>query len=433
MSGLATAADTVVPDRVAAAALEHPGQRRWLLALLASLGLVGLFMASTAWVLVVGVGVWGNNIPVTWALDIVSYDYWIGLATGALLTSAAALLFGTGLRSGINRVAETVAVLAALCAGVYPILHLGRPWFFFWNLPYPDTLALWPQFRSPLVWDEMDILGYLAVSLTFWYIGLIPDLAAMRDRSRNLLRAKIYGVAALGWRGSAAHWRRWRQAYRCLAVMAVLMVVCLQTGASVMYAATVEPGWHDTLLPALFVATAAFTGLAGVLLVAVVVRHGLGLEEVVTTAHLDLLGRLLLGTGIASIYCYGFDLFDTAMAHNGFDLAVQARRLTGSLAWSYWAVIGAAFVPVQLLWWGRLRRNSAVALLVSALVLVGMWADRFMLLVSTQLRDFLPSAQHTYSTTFWEWGVFVGSAGLFATLLLFAARYLPMATMRRHA
>jgi len=279
----------------------------------------------------------------------------------------------------------------------------------------------------------MDILGYLAVSLTFWYVGLIPDLAAMRDRSRSLLRARIYGVAALGWRGSAVHWRRWRHAYRCLAVMAVLMVVCLQTGASVMYAASVEPGWHDTLLPALFVATAAFTGLAGVLAVAVVVRHGLGLQEVVTTAHLDLLGKLLLGTGIASIYCYGFDLFGTAMAHDGFDLAVQARRLTGPLAWSYWTVIGAAFVPVQLLWWGRLRRSPAVALLVSALVLVGMWADRFMLLVSTQMHDFLPSAQHGYSTTFWEWGVFAGSAGLFATLLLLAARYLPMATMRRHA
>ena len=433
MSGLAAAADRDVPDRIATAALEHPGQRRWLLALLAGLGLVGLLMVTLAWVLVVGVGVWGNNIPVAWALDIVSYDYWIGLATGALLTSAATLLFGTGLRSGVNRVAETVAVVAAFAAAIYPIVHLGRPWFFFWNLPYPNTLVLWPQFRSPLVWDEMDILGYLAVSITFWYVGLIPDFAAMRDRSRSLRRAKAYGVAALGWRGSAVHWRRWRHAYRCLAVLAVLIVVCLQTGASVMYAATVEPGWQDTLLPALFVATAALTGLAGVLAMAVFVRQGLGLQEVVTTAHLDLLGKLLLGSAIASIYCYGFDLFGTAMAHNGFELVVQARRLTGSLAWSYWLVIGTAFVPVQVLWWGRMRRSPVVALLVSVLVLVGMWADRFMLLVSTQVRDFLPSSQHSYSSTVWEWGLFAGTAGLFATLLLLAARYLPMAAMRRNA
>ncbi len=432
MSGLANA-ERVVPDRIATVALDHPGQRRWLLALLASLGLVGLLMASIAWALVVGVGVWGNNIPVAWALDIVGYDFWIGLATGALLTSAATLLFGTGLRSGVNRVAETVAVAAVLAAAIYPILHLGRPWFFFWNLPYPNTLVLWPQFRSPLVWDEMDILGFLAVSLTFWYVGLIPDLAAMRDRSRSLPRARLYGVAALGWRGSAVHWRRWRHAYRSLAVLAVLIVVCLQTGASVMYAATVEPGWHDTLLPALFVATAAFTGLAGVLAVAVVVRQGLGLQEAVTTAHLDLLGRLLLGAGIASIYCYGFDLFGTAMAHDKFDLAVQARRLTGSLAWSYWAVVGAAFVPAQLLWVGRLRRSPAVALVVSVLVLVGMWADRFMLLVSTQVDDFLPSSRHAYASTFWEWSTFIGSAGLLMLLLLLAARFLPMATMRRNA
>ena len=432
MSGLVV--DTaVVPDRIAAVALDPPGQRRWLLALLASLGLTGLLMASVAWVLVAGVGVWGNNIPVGWALDIVSYDFWIGLATGALLTSAATLLFGSGLRGGVNRVAETVALLAALAAGIYPILHLGRPWFFFWNLPYPNTLVLWPQFRSPLVWDEFDILGFLAVSLTFWYVGLVPDLAAMRDRSRSPVRARLYGVAALGWRGSALHWRRWRHAYRSLAVLAVLIVVCLQTGASVMYAATVEPGWHDTLLPALFVATAAFTGLAGVLVVAVVVRQGLGLQQAVTTAHLDLLGRLLLGAGVASIYCYGFDLFGSAIGHDKFDLMVQARRLTGSLAWSYWAVVGAAFVPVQLLWFGRLRRSPAVSLLVSLLVLVGMWADRFMLLVSTQLRDFLPSSRHAYASTFWEWSTFIGSGGLLVLLLLLAARFLPMATMRRHA
>ncbi len=432
MSGLVVA-DGVVPDRIATVALEHPGQRRWLLALLASLGMVGLLMAGLAYVLVVGVGVWGNNIPVTWALDIVGYDFWIGLATGALLTSATTLLFGSGLRGGVNRVAETVAVVAAIAAGIYPIVHLGRPWFFYWNLPYPTTLILWPQFRSPLVWDEMDILGFLAVSLAFWYVGLIPDLAAMRDRSRSLVRARIYGVAALGWRGSAVHWRRWRHAYRSLAVLAVLIVVCLQTGASVMYAATVEPGWHDTLLPALFVATAALTGLAGVLAVAVVARQGLGLQEVVTTAHLDLLGRLLLGAGVASIYCYGFDLFGTAMAHDKFDLAVQARRLTGSLGWSYWLVIGAAFVPTQAMWFPAARRSPAVAFVVALLVLVGMWADRFMLLVSTQLGDFLPSSYHTYASTFWDWAVFIGSAGLLMLLLLLAARFLPMATMRRNA
>ncbi len=433
MSSAVLLSGVAVADRVGGATLDHPGQRRWLLAFLASLGLLGLYVVSIAWALIEGVGIWGNNIPVAWALDIVNYDYWIGIATGSLLVSAATLLCGNGLRSGVNRLAETVAVLAAFAAGVYPILHLGRPWFFFWNLPYPDTLGLWPQFRSPLVWDEMDILGYLAVSITFWYVGLIPDLAAMRDRARTRLSAKIYGVAALGWRGSAVHWRRWRQTYRSLAVLAVIMVVCLQTGASVMYAGSVEPGWHDTILPAEYVATAALSGIAATLLCVVLVRSVLALEDVVTLRHLDLLGKLLLAAAIASIYCYGFDLFGTVLKHDKFDLAVQARRLGGSLAWSYWLVVAAAFLPPQLLWWGRLRRSPVVMLLVAVLALVGMWSDRFMVLVSTQVQDFLPSSYHGYSATFWGIATFAGSAGLFATLLLLAVRYLPMATMRPNA
>ncbi len=409
---------------------------RWWLAFAAACGLVGLMAISTGWLLVQGVGIWGNNVPVTWALDIVSYDWWIGIASGGLVVSAMLLLLDAEWRGALNRITETMALVSAAAAGLYPIIHLGRPWFFYWNLPYPNTFLLWPQVRSPLFWDAVDIISYLLVCLSFWYVGMLPDLAAMRDRAIErlhdgpgqelcVLRAQLYGIAALGWRGSALHWQRWMQAYRTIALFGVLLVVSLQTGAAVMFAGTVEPGWHDALLPVTFLFGAIFSGVAMVAVLAVVLRNVFGLTPLITPRHLDLLAKLLLALGLVSLYCYAAEFGTTWLTGNGFDRGVLARRFDGPHAWSTWAIIACALVPVHLFWISRARRSGVALLLVGLLVSAGMYADHFMVIVITLQHDFLPSAAQSYSVDLWGVATFAGSVGLFLALLLLFLRYLP--------
>ena len=320
----------MVGAEVTDVAFGHQGGLRWWLAFIVSLGLIGLLTGSLFWVLYEGIGVWGNNIPVTWALDIVSYDWWIGVASGGLLVSALLLLLGAEWRGAINRITETMGLIAAAAAGLYPIVHLGRPWFFYWNLPYPNTFLLWPQFRSPLYWDAVDIISYLLICLCFWYVGMLPDLANMRDRSiertermagrpghwLRLLRAQLYGIGALGWRGSVIHWQRWERAYRAIAVFGVVLVVSLQTGAAVMFAGSVEPGWHDALLPVAFLFAALFAGVAVVAMLVVVMRAVFPLRDLVTARHLNLLALLLLALGWANVYCYAGGVPDDQPCRN---------------------------------------------------------------------------------------------------------------------
>ena len=427
---------------VAAIALEHPG-RRWWIAFAGAMALVGLLAICLAWLLYEGTGIWGNNIPVTWALDIVSYDWWIGIASGGLLVSAILLLTDLAWRGALNRIAETMALIAAAAAGIYPIIHLGRPWFFFWNLPYPNTLLLWPQLRSPLYWDAIDIISYLLVCLSFWYIGLLPDLATLRDRAvargkraserdggrRHMFRAQLYGIFALGWRGSAVHWHRWTLVYRIIALFGALLVVSLQTGAAVMFAGTVEPGWHDALMPVSFLAAALFAGIAMVSVLTVLLRSVYPLQPFITERHLDLLGTLLLGLGLINLYCYATEFAVSATLGTEYDRAVIARRFAGPNAWSSWMIIGCALLPVQLFWLGFMRRSAPILGAVSILVAAGMWADHFMVLVITQQHDFLPSAARRYGMDLWGLGTFAGSFGLFVALLLLATRFLPMVSV----
>jgi molybdopterin-containing oxidoreductase family membrane subunit len=410
-------------------AFVHEAQRWWWIAFLASLALLGIFAASLAALLYEGVGVWGNNIPVTWALDIVSYDWWIGLATGSLLVSALLLLLRQEWRNALNRAAESCALFAAVAAGLYPIVHLGRPWFFYWTLPYPNTLLLWPQFRSPLSWDALAIISYLVVCVTFWYVGMLPDLALLRDRASGLRRRQIYGLLALGWRGSAAHWARLGHAYRSLAMLAIAIVVSLQTGAAVMFAGAVEPGWHDTMLPVAFLLAAAFAGVAAIAMVTVVLRAAFALDRVITAAHLDLLAWLLLGLGLANAYCYAAEFFTTALGGNSYDIAVMLERFGGPYAWAFWLIVVAALLPVQLFWLRPLRRAPRLIFAVSLLVTLGMWADHFMVIVTTLSHDFLPSAEHVYAASVWGIGTFAGSIGLFLALLLLALRYMPVVSL----
>ncbi|WP_428375746.1 quinol:electron acceptor oxidoreductase subunit ActD [Lichenicoccus sp.] len=415
----------------------QPGLRWWL-GLAASIGLIGVLLISLGWLLYEGTGVWGNNIPVTWALDIVSYDWWIGIACGALLVSSAMLLFGTPERDALNRITETVAVLAAVAAAVYPIIHLGRPWFFYWNLPYPNTMLLQPQVRSPLFWDAIDILAYLTISVSFWATGLLPDLARLRDRAseritegdpdyenRRRLRARLYGVAALGWRGSAMHWHRWRQAMRCLAVLGLLIVPTLQSGAAVMFAGTVLPGWHDTIMPVSFLVGAVFSGVAAVALVSIVARSALRLQRSIDARPLALLAWLLLGLGLAELYCEAAGIYATLLGGDSTEIASLHRRLAGDQAWAFWTMLAAGPLAAQLFWLPFVRRSAAAIASLGASICLGMWADHFMVIVPALEHDFLPSSAHAYTIGFWGLATFAGSGGLFLFLLLVLLRILP--------
>ncbi len=422
---------------VSGIAFGHPLRLRWWLAFVAAVGLLGILAVSLLYILYEGVGVWGNNVPVTWALDIVSYDWWIGIASGGLLVSAVLMLFGTEWHGALNRLTETGALIAAGAAACYPIIHLGRPWFFYWNLPYPNTLLLMPQVRSPLYWDAIDIVSYLMIALTFWTIGLLPDLATLRDRAierwretgRGKYRAYMYGLFALGWRGSAYHWHRWLQAYRIVAVMGVLLVFSLQTGAAVMFAGSVEPGWHDALLPFAFAMGAILAGVAFVAAAAVALRWIFRLDGMITDAHLHVLAVLLLVLGLVNLYCYATEFFSTLLGNDPFETAVMSRRFTGPHAWAFWDIALLALLPVHAFWFAAARRSALVIALVGIAVSIGIFGDHFMVIVTTLQHDFLPSSDHPFTSDLWGIATFLGSVGLFFTLALLALRYLPVVSI----
>jgi Ni/Fe-hydrogenase subunit HybB-like protein len=451
MSGIArdnpiAAADTSwagVGQLVSDVALGHPSSLRWWAALAAALALMGVLAVCVLYLLIEGVGVWGNNIPVTWALDIVSYDWWIGVACGGLTISAVLLLLDAEWRGAVNRLTETMAVIAACAAGLYPIIHLGRPWFFYWNLPYPNTFLLWPQFRSPLYWDAVDIISFLLVCVSFWYVGLLPDLGCMRDRAleraermagrpgagMRLMKAQMYGIAAIGWRGSATHWQRWEQAYRAIAAFGIIVVISLQAAAAVMFAGSLEPGWHDTMMPITFLCSALFSGAAVATLLLMVVRAVFPLRPLMAPRHVELLAWLLLGLGTASLYCESVQACFTLLMGSPYARQVQARQFGGAHAWSTWALILCALLPVHLFWIPRLRRTPVVLGAVGLLAAFGLWADHFMVIVTTLQQDFLPSSAHPYTMDAVAVGTFIGTIGLFLFLLLLFLRYVPMVSI----
>jgi molybdopterin-containing oxidoreductase family membrane subunit len=293
-----------ITDQIARIPLQFPTRRRWLVALAFSSLLLLLFFVSVAVLFTRGVGIWGINIPVNWAFAIHNYVWWLGIGHAGTLISALLLLIGREWRNSLNRFAETMTLFAVICAAIYPVLHLGRPWFIYWIFPYPSTMQVWPQFRSPLEWDIWAILTYLTVSLVFWYIGLVPDLAAARDRARRRGWQVFFGVLCLGWRGSAVHWMRWRQSYLLIAALAVPLVVSVHSEVSLLFAAGQIPGWHSTIFPPYFVLGAAFSGFAVVAMIAILIRALFNLENLVTDDHLDVLAKVLLACGLMTAYGY---------------------------------------------------------------------------------------------------------------------------------
>ena len=386
---------------------------------------LGLFFCIAA-VITIGVGLFGIMIPVGWGFDIVNFVWWIGIGHAGTLISAILLLLRQKWRQSINRFAEAMTLFAVACAGLFPLIHLGRPWYFYWLVPYPSTMGIQPQFRSPLVWDVFAVSTYFTVSLLFWFLGLIPDLATLRDRARGRIPRFIYGMLAMGWRGSAIHWHRYEIAYLLLAGLATPLVVSVHTVVSFDFAVALVPGWHSTIFPPYFVAGAIYSGFAMVLTIAIPLRKLYGLEDFITMRHLKNMGMVLLVTGMIVAYGYLIETFMAWYSGDIFEKYMMMNRMFGPYGWMYWLLILFNILIPQALWFRSLHTNVIVLFLIAISVNIGMWLERYVIIVVSLHRDFMPSAWGRYSGTIFDYGVFVGTIGLFIALLFLFIRVLPM-------
>ncbi len=415
-----------VTDKISSIVLGRGMRWGWLMGFTLSFMLLMVFLLAVGYLLVVGVGVWGIDVPVAWGFAIVNFVWWIGIGHAGTLISAILLLLNQKWRTSINRFAEAMTLFAVACAGMFPLLHMGRPWFFYWLMPYPNTMQVWPQFRSPLVWDVFAVSTYFTVSLLFWYIGLIPDLGTLRDRSPSKLGRIIYGMLAMGWRGSVYHWRRYEVTYLILAGLATPLVVSVHTVVSFDFAVAIVPGWHSTIFPPYFVAGAIYSGFAMVLVLAIPLRAVYGLEDFITSRHLQNSAKLLLATGLMVSYGYMIEAFMSWYSGNLYEEFVTVNRAVGRYAGVYWGTLACnVFIP-QILWVKRVRTSSVGLFCVSLVILTGMWLERYMIVITSLSRDYLPSSWGTYQPTVWDWLTYLGTIGLFFTLLFLFIRFLPM-------
>jgi len=416
---------TTVSDKIGSIVLTKATPRWWWVGFSIAFLLVMLLLYAVTYLFSVGTGIWGIKIPVGWGFAIVNFVWWIGIGHAGTLISAILLLLRQEWRTSINRFAEAMTLFAVACAGLFPVLHLGRPWLAYWLFPYPDTMKLWPQFRSPLVWDVFAVSTYATVSTMFWFVGLIPDLATLRDRAKNLVSKKVYGVLAMGWRGSARHWHRYETAYLLLAGLATPLVVSVHTVVSFDFAAGIVPGWHTTIFPPYFVAGAIYSGFAMVMTLAIPLRYAYGLEDFITLRHLNNMAKVMLATGLIVAYGYMMDTFVAWYGGNQYDKFMVVNRMTGPFAVTYWSLIACNILIPQLLWSRRIRRNVPVLFLIALVINVGMWLERYVIVVLSLHRDFMPSSWGMYAGTKWDWATLIGSMGLFAALLFLFIRFLP--------
>lgn len=416
---------TQVSKEIGQVVLDFPTRRRWWGLLgLSFLGLL-LFVVSTTWLFTWGVGIWGLNTPVAWGLAIVNVVWWIGLGHAGTFISAMLLLLQQEWRNSLNRFAEAMTVFAVTCAVLYPILHLGRPWMFYYMLPYPNTLEVQPQFRSPLLWDVFAFGTYFTVSVIFWYVGMIPDLATLRDKARARPAQIVYGLMALGWRGSARHWQRWRQAYILVAGLAMPLVVSVHSGVSLLFAVGPIVGWHSTIFPPYFVMGAVYSGFATVLLIAIVLRSAFRLHAVLTVRHFELLAKWVLMTGLCTDFGYFSETFVAWYSNDAMEWGRVLERLFGTYAGVTWFTYAVNLGVINLLWFGAVRRSPLMSGIVAALVIVAMYTERYMLVITSLYHGYMPGKWHVYVPTFWDWGIFFGTVGLFFFLLFLFVRLLP--------
>jgi Ni/Fe-hydrogenase subunit HybB-like protein len=404
---------------------QKPG-KGWLMLFGIALSALSLLVIGVTYTLYRGIGVWGNNQPNGWAFDIINFVWWVGIGHAGTLISAILLLFQQKWRTSINRFAEAMTLFAVMCAGLFPLLHTGRPWFAFWLFPYPSTLGAWPQFRSPLVWDVFAISTYLTVSALFWYVGLIPDLAALRDSSKTKLQRLIYGVFSLGWRGSGRHWHNYKIAYLLLAGLSTPLVVSVHTIVSFDFAVSVLPGWHATIFPPYFVAGAVFSGFAMVITLIVPARKYMGLREVITDRHLENMNKVILATGLIVSYGYLMEHFIAWYSGSQYEFwTFYVNRARGPYAGVYWLMIACNVITPNIFWFKKCRTSIPIMWVASILVNVGMWCERFIIIVTSLTQDFLPSSWDLYSPTWVDWSIYIGTLGLFSTLFLLFLKFVP--------
>ena len=406
--------------------LEQRQPRGWWAGFGIGFVLLNVLLMSLTWLFAVGTGIWGINNPVGWAFAIINFVWWIGIGHAGTLISAILLLLNQDWRTSINRFAEAMTLFAVACAGIFPIVHTGRPWLAYWLFPFPNSMQMWPNFRSPLVWDVFAVSTYASVSALFWFVGLVPDFATLRDRATNPVMQRVYGLFSLGWRGSARHWDRYESAYLLLAGLSTPLVVSVHSVVSFDFAISVLPGWHATIFPPYFVAGAVYAGFAMVLTIAIPLRVAYGMKDFITDRHLDLMARVMLATGLFVDYGYGCEAFMAWFSGNTFESFMMSNRMGGPSAWSYWALILCNFIAIQPLWSRKVRSSPAALFVVSMFVNVGMWLERFVIVVTSLQHDFMPSSWAMYYPTIWDVLTFVGTMGLFTTLLFLFIRFLPM-------
>ncbi|MEW6235567.1 MAG: NrfD/PsrC family molybdoenzyme membrane anchor subunit [Candidatus Omnitrophota bacterium] len=416
-------------DKVCSLVERPQPPREWYIALAVSSSLTLVMFAMIGYLILTGVGVWGLNIPVAWGWAIVNFVFWVGIGHAGTLISAILFLFRQKWRTSINRFAEAMTIFAVCCAGIFPGIHVGRVWVTYWLAPYPNQMQMWPNFRSPLLWDVFAVSTYAIVSVMFWYVGMIPDLATLRDRAKTKTRKIFYGLAALGWRGSHRHWHRHECAYLILAALATPLVLSVHSVVSFDFAVAQLPGWHSTIFPPYFVAGAIFSGFAMVITLIVPARKFFGLKEIVTLRHLENMCKIILLTGSIVGYSYAIEFFIAWYGGNPNETFAFINRAFGPYAWAYWTMISCNVIAPQVFWFKKFRTTPWMMLIVAIFVNIGMWFERFVIVVTSLSRDYLPSSWGYYSPTWVDILTFAGSFGLFFTLFLFFLRFLPMIAM----
>ncbi len=391
--------------------------------------IVMIFLYAVGYLFYTGVGIWGVNIPIAWGFAIVDFVWWIGIGHAGTLISAILLLMYQSWRTSINRIAEAMTLFAISQAAMFPILHLGRPWLFYWLIPYPSTMNVWPQFRSSLTWDVFAITTYFIVSLIFWYMGALPDFGTMRDRAKRRIPQVLFGIVALGWRGSIKHWRNYQMAYLIIAALATPLVVSVHSVVSLDFTISIVPGWHSTIFPPYFVAGALLSGFAMVLTLVIPIRSFYRLHGLITDRYIENMARWMLVTALVVDYSYATELFMSWYSGDVFEEYMSITRMFGAYWWVWWSVMMCNVVVPQALWFRGVRRNVMAVFFVAMFINVGMWIERFMIIVVSLSRDFLPSSWEQYAGTVWDWATFIGTLGVFAWLMFLFVRLVPMISM----
>ncbi len=419
-----------VTDKIAGIVLRRKTSLSWVLGFAFFFLLLQVLLVAVTYLLFKGVGIWGLNIPIGWGFAIVNFVWWIGIGHAGTLISAILLLLNQSWRNAINRFAEAMTIFAVCCAGMFPILHMGRSWIAYWLFPYPNTMAIWPQFRSPLAWDVFAVSTYFTISLVFWYVGMIPDFASLRDQAKHKWQQVFYGSMALGWRGSAFHWARYEKASLLLAGLSTPLVLSVHSVISFDFSISIVPGWHTTIFPPYFVAGAVYDGFAMVLTLMIPVRKFYGLESLITPRHINNMAKVMLATGLIVAYGYAMEaFFSIVYAGNHYEKFMMLNRMFGNYGWAYWLLVATNIAIPQLLWVYKIRTNLVWLWCISMVINVGMWMERFVIVITSLTRDFVPSSWGTYWPTIWDWAVYLGTIGLFMTLIFLFVRVLPMITM----